>query len=413
MRWEDMDTESRMTMVIVDISNEQRFCSLAGIGMIGELIIEEGDGTAATNGKDEHYWRDFMQRQNRKQARYVKLHEVAHKFLRHCINYPVVLQRWPDESNRAMDYEVNAILEQADPAHTFIEHPEGCKPLLDSRYYGMSFLDILQDLIKQGQQQPQQPQAGQGQGEAGKPASGPAGQPMDQHMPGSDDLSADEVKDLSDELDSAVRQGQILASKLAGKSGGGSVLDNAVQERDTNWRERLQDFVCENFKGDDMSRLCPPNRIMQASGHLMWGHYTERMGELLVMCDTSGSMGSIYPVVLGEIANICRAVCPESVRVIWWDTKVRGEQLFKHDQYDQIADLMKPKGGGGTTPACVAQYLADKDYNPQAGIWLTDGYLDGAVSLDFPVLWGVVDNKRFTPPQGEVVHISSFREMGR
>lgn len=411
MIWESFNVEQRLTAVTIDITNEPRFCGLAGIGMIGEMLVVDDAAkmpTAATNGRDEYYGRAFMAQQSRKQARYVKLHEVLHKRLLHCINYPVVTARYPEESNKAMDYVVNGIIEMTDPQHSFIDHPHGVKPLLDPAYYGMSFLDVLRLLIKPGQQKQQQPGD---QGQAGDGQPGDAGQPMDKHIPGADDLSVAEQAEVAEEIESAARQGAILQSKMAGSSGGGSALDNAAQERDTNWREHLADFVREAFQGDDMSRLCPPNRIMQASGHLMWSHFTEQMGELAILCDTSGSMGHIYPVIFGEIANICRAVNPESVRVIWWDTKVRGEQVFTPDQYDQIATMLAPKGGGGTTPHVVAQYITQKGYTPQAAVWLTDGYLDGSAHLDCPVLWGVIDNKRFVPSQGMAVHIDSMREM--
>jgi predicted metal-dependent peptidase len=120
-------------------------------------------------------------------------------------------------------------------------------------------------------------------------------------------------------------------------------------------------------------------------------------------------MTGVYPTVFGEIARICESVRPESVRVLWWDTKVRGDQEFKPDQYHEIAQLMKPKGGGGTTVSCVAQYVAQKEYKPAAVIYLTDGYIESQYdTVDAPCLWGVVDNERFMPLVGQKVNINSL-----
>jgi predicted metal-dependent peptidase len=140
----------------------------------------------------------------------------------------------------------------------------------------------------------------------------------------------------------------------------------------------------------------------------MPSHFSEATGELIIACDTSGSMGPIYPTVFGEVARIVQNVMPDSVRLLWWDCEVCGDQLFKPHEYDKIASLLKPAGGGGTSPNCVVQYIAEKKYQPKGVVWLTDGYLDGSDGkVDVPALWGVVDNDHFKPPQGKAVRIYS------
>jgi predicted metal-dependent peptidase len=140
----------------------------------------------------------------------------------------------------------------------------------------------------------------------------------------------------------------------------------------------------------------------------MPSHFDVSMGELVILCDTSGSMEGFYKVVFGEIASICVQANPEMVRIIWWDTAVRGEQVFKRGEYASIADLLKPAGGGGTIPECAVNYIQQKEYKPSGAIWLTDGYLNACPS---PVcgneLWGVVDNDTFQPAHGKVLRIHS------
>ena len=138
----------------------------------------------------------------------------------------------------------------------------------------------------------------------------------------------------------------------------------------------------------------------------MPSHFDVTAGELAILCDTSGSMGPIYPVVFGEIATICQQANPERVRLIWWDTQVRGEQVFERGQYEQIATQLKPSGGGGTTPECAAAYLQEKKYKLTGVVWLTDGWLDSCpTAVNSNELWGVVNNDSFKPAHGKTLRI--------
>ena len=68
-------------------------------------------------------------------------------------------------------------------------------------------------------------------------------------------------------------------------------------------------------------------------------------------------------------------------------------------------------GGGGTDPDCVPDYLGEKNLKPEIIIMLTDGYLSCDVSrwsqVTCPVIWCVVNNKRFTAPIGKTIHIDT------
>jgi predicted metal-dependent peptidase len=222
------------------------------------------------------------------------------------------------------------------------------------------------------------------------------------------ELGSKEANELGRQIDDAGRQGKLLADKIAGKGSRGSALDRATQKRDTNWREHLREWVTALCEGDEYSRFAPPNKRLLPLGVVMPSHFSEATGELIVACDTSGSMGGIYPTVFGEIARIAENVNPDSVRVIWWDSAVCGEQVFKPHEFTNIGHLLSPQGGGGTSPECVVQYIRDKKYQPKGVVWLTDGYLDGSnACVDVPALWGVVDNDHFKPPQGKAVRIYS------
>jgi predicted metal-dependent peptidase len=169
----------------------------------------------------------------------------------------------------------------------------------------------------------------------------------------------------------------------------------------------LQDWIASVSEGDDLSRFCPPNKRMLAAGFVMPSHFTESLGELVIACDTSGSMGPYYTNIFGEVARICETTKPAKVRVLWWDTAVCGDQEFAPGDYDRIGSLLKPAGGGGTTPDVVVQYLKEKKINAKGLVWLTDGYIGcDTPRTDMPAIWGVVNNDTFMPQHGKVLHIN-------
>jgi predicted metal-dependent peptidase len=263
---------------------------------------------------------------------------------------------------------------------------------------------VLKDLLKDAQQQ----QSG-GKGGKGGTSAGNGHQSLDEHMfDEAEEMSPAEAKKVQQQVEDAVRQGKLLAERMRGDGKGGADLSALTAHRDTNWREYLREFLSTICQGDDNSRFCPPNKRMLASGFVMPSHFSESTGEIIVACDTSGSMGGVYPVVFGEIARICEHARPESVRVLWWDTDVNSEQVFKPDQYDQIAGVLKPQGGGGTTVSVVARYIAEKQLKPKAVVYLSDGYVESDYEVpDVPCLWGIVDNDSFMPLKGKVVRIYS------
>jgi predicted metal-dependent peptidase len=67
----------------------------------------------------------------------------------------------------------------------------------------------------------------------------------------------------------------------------------------------------------------------------------------------------------------------------------------------------KPKGGGGTSPSCITEYLKKNNIVPECAIVLTDGYVgsDWGGNWSCPVLWAIVDNKHAVPTIGSAIHI--------
>ena len=392
--WEKMTLRDRITAVHTDIMNHPEFALLSGVILTGKVEISDKTPTAATNGRDVKYGDAFMTALNQKQVRYLVLHENGHKALKHCVWYRDIVRKYPRLSNIAQDYVINGMIEELDPDLKFVERPtDGL--CIDPKYFGWGWIEVLQDLLKNG-------------GEGGGGGDGNP-DPFDEHEDGSEVMEADEIDSLSDEIDEALRQGKIIVDRKRGEGSGKNPLNALIQPRETNWRDAMREFIETICTGHDNSRFCPPNKRLLASGFIMPSHFSESAGELIVACDTSGSMGCVYPVVFGEIARICETVRPESVRVLWWDSDVCGEQVFTEQNYNDLASLLKPAGGGGTYLSCVAEYIRDKEYKPKAVIYLTDGYIEHSYALpEVPCLWGVVDNKQFVPQRGKKLNINSL-----
>ena len=415
--YDRMTPDQRLTAVSIDISREPMFAHLSGVACVGSVKLDDAVGTACTDGADEIYSPEFVMLQSRKQMRYVKIHETLHKALRHCTDYMGIMKREPQAAAIAMDYEINGLIESIDPNYTFIARPTSHPPLVHPKYFGWSFIRILKDILANSLPQPQsQPQQGnghqgEGQGSAGSkvfidPDGNEIDRDFDEHQAAQPDK--DKLQELKRQIDDALHQGQILQERLRGTGAGNKVLSNVFTKRDTNWRQHLRQFLTEISEGDEQSRFSPPNKRLMPAGYILPSHFSEASGEIIIAADTSGSMGGVYPLLFGEVARICEHVRPDSVRVLWWDSAVAGDQQFKPQDYDKIAKILKPAGGGGTTVSCVANYIKEKQYKPKAVIYLTDGYIESEYIMPTsPVLWGVVDNDNFVGKKGKTIRIYS------
>ena len=107
-----------------------------------------------------------------------------------------------------------------------------------------------------------------------------------------------------------------------------------------------------------------------------------------------------------DLVSICDLVSPDKVRVLWWDTEVHGEQVFSGN-YQDIAKLLKPMGGGGTHVSCVNEYINKERINAECVIVFTDGYVESDITwnISSPTLWMITQNKNLDVPTGKKVMV--------
>jgi predicted metal-dependent peptidase len=388
---------------------DPRFALWSGILMVGKTSVAEDLPTAATNGRDEFYGREFVKSLKYNELNFVVLHEAGHKMYRHLTTWRRLYEEDAKLANAACDYVLNIMLKDLDPSERTIcmpRYPKGHKKageimgLIDERFRGMSAKQVY-DILKQEQEG----DGGQGGGDGDGGGDG-----FDEHQWGSaKDMTEQEKKELARDIDQAVRQGVMAQNKIAGKSAGG--MDRSLQdllEPKVDWREVLREFVKATSRAKDASSWRRVNRRFRSTGSYMPSLIGEKVGPLGVGVDTTGSVGQEeLSDFLSEVKGIAEEVNPEKVDLIYWDHSVAAHEEYDEGSVANIVSSTKPRGGGGTSPSCVSEYLDKQKIEPECTIILTDGYVgnDWGEGWTSPVLWVIVGGNDVVAPNGKTIHI--------
>ena len=259
--------------------------------------------------------------------------------------------------------------------------------------------DILKEEKKSGG-------GGGGKGQGGE--SGDGG--IDEHdWDGAEGMTDEEKRELVRDIDQAIRQGLMAHNKQVGEGAGG--LDRELQELlepKVNWREVLRDYVKSMCHSKDASSWRRVNRRFLSTGVYMPSMIGEKVGHLVVAIDTSGSIGQEeLSEFLSEVKGIAEEVSPELVDLIYWDSAVAAHETYTESEVPNIVSSTKPRGGGGTSPSCVSDYLKKEQIVPQCVIVLTDGYVGSDWGNDWtaPVMWAIVGGNDVVAPNGKTIHI--------
>jgi predicted metal-dependent peptidase len=391
-----LSLEQRLQKAVIDIMANPKYVALAGILMIGDRRVEDDPQkcpTAYTNGRDEVYGRAFCDPLNDAELRFLVLHECYHKLYRHLTTWRWMYDENAPLANAACDFVINTkLVDDNTDGFAKMTGPlkVGC---YDKKYAGWDSARVFHDMKKQSK--------------ASGSKGGGSGTGFDEH--GWDDakeMTVDEKQELAREIDEAIRQGALIAGKMG--SGGDRDLEGLLQPQ-VDWREVLREFVQATCAGNDYSTWRRPNRRYIGANIYMPSGISESIGEIVVAIDTSGSIGGPeLSAFLSEVKSVAETVHPEAIRLLYWDTKVCGDERYVGEERDNIVRSTKPKGGGGTMVECVPQYLQDEQIKAQCVIVLTDGYLGGSWGdWHHEVLWCVLDNKGAVPASGKTVHIKS------
>ena len=162
------------------------------------------------------------------------------------------------------------------------------------------------------------------------------------------------------------------------------------------WQEILRQFLRDQAKDDFSWRK--PSMAGIANGMLLPGMRSDRMGEIVVAIDTSGSVDdTLLKSFLSEIAAIHAELRPSRLIVMDCDSSIHNIAEFSpEDPFD-----FTPQGGGGTSFEPAFDHIEANNVLPTVLIYFTD--LMGTFPSEpppYPVLW--LDYAGYTaPPWGE------------
>jgi predicted metal-dependent peptidase len=339
--------------------------------MMGETAFVSGADalcqTAGTDGINEMYNRDFLATLCDGETRFLVLHEGMHKILRHMFVWRALADDNAKLANIAMDAVINNQYLMGKEGLKFPTGGVDMPQYADSSKWNAK--SIFEDLKKNG---------------AGKQTS------TDYHdWEAAKALTPEQAKEVEKQIDTAIRQAALTGAGLPRGV-------EAMLVPEVDWKMHLAEFVKAQCAGADKQTWRKPHRTYIAYDLYMPTPYADRVGKLLLCGDTSGSIGDReLSHFLGHMQHLCDEVNPDGIDLAWWDTEIRGVDVFTASTMGCLAAAVKPKGGGGTDPRCITEWLTEQRNEYVCAVVVTDGEFDTKNVGDWgalPVLWLVVNN---------------------
>lgn len=328
--------------------------------MMSTKTVETRDiPTLATDMVTIWYNPDFIDTLSVEQIMYAIAHEVLHIALDHSSR---LRSRNPRLWNIACDYAINLTL--VDSGFKFIEGT-----LLDRKYTGMSADQIYERVEQQSEKQRKaRSRSGQGQGDGQGQGQG-QGDGLDEDVLGQDlkpmSGTADEQAKAQRSVQQRVAQAATMARMCGQLSGDLERLIGEILDPKVPWLDMLRHLMSQTAQDDESWG----RRNRRFSDLYLPSRHSERMGEVIMIGDTSGSISNDeLGTYVSEAASLADQLRPERIRFVWADTKVAGEQVFEAGD-DIVAE---PKGHGGTDMRVPLEYVAQ--YDPVVVVLFTDGY---------------------------------------
>jgi predicted metal-dependent peptidase len=354
-----------------------------------KVVPEPGIKGARTDGTTLRYDPEYVEGLTSEQCVGLVAGTVMHPaMLHHTRRNGRDLAKW----NKACDYSIADILKDSK-----LTMPEDM--MAGPQYAGMSAEHIYQLLPdspkgggnQQGQGQGQAQGQGQGQGDG----SGNGG------VDDSPGQSTSEVQEEEHEWKQALAQAAHIAKQQGNLPAGISRLVDEILEPSVDWKQKLLRFM--NEKAPDDFSWQRPNRRHIAEGLYLPSMLQTATGEIVVVVDTSGSIGEKELSEFGgEIQAILTDLKPRKVHVIYCDAAIN--KVVEFGPHDPV--ILEAVGGGGTSFKPPFKYVEDHQINPRCLVYLTDGYGDfpDEDKVHFPTLWAI-NNHDVVPPFGEHVVI--------
>ena len=329
--------------------------------------------TLATDGRTFYYNNGFVNKLTPKEAEFGFAHEVLHNVFDHMGRRG---DRDPVLSNIAADYAANQILKDERIGMV----PSFLKIYQDDKYRSKSYEEIYAELYEKADKidikslgellDEHLDDGSESEGE-----SGDDGEPVDGSGKGRPKLTAEEKKQIRDEIKEAV----VAAAQSAGAgrvpAGIARMISNFTEPK-MDWRQILRMQIQSIFKSN--YSFTRPNRKSQHCGAILPGMMNEETIDVSVAIDMSGSISDkMANDFISEVKGIMDEYKDFKLDLWCFDTEVYNYEKFTGDTADEIMDY-KVKGGGGTDFDANYEFMKENDINPKKFIMFTDGYPCGS-----------------------------------
>lgn len=326
--------------------------------------------TAATDGRNFFYNKDFVEKLSTKKLEFLFGHEIGHCVFDH---FGRAGSRDRQLCNIAQDYAINIILKDEKIGDVIDE----VKICLDPKYRGLAWEEIYDELYKDAEEIGMDElldQLGDLLDDHINEDTGGGGNDGDENgkdKKGKPVLSKEEKQKIKDEIKEAMIQSAAAAG--AGKTPAAiQRLIKDLTEPKMNWREILRMNI-QSLVRNDYS-FTRPSRKGWASGVVLPGLKNDETIDVAIAIDMSGSIGmDDATVFLTEIKGIMDQYEDYNVKIWCFDTEVYNYAEFSADAGDGI-ETYEPKGGGGTEFMVYWDFMKENGIEPKKLIMFTDGY---------------------------------------
>ena len=371
--------------------------------LVMRLALKENQEmpTMAVDGINMFYSPHFVNKITEFELIGVLSHETLHCAFHHMTR---IGNRNPKLWNVACDYAINQIVKDSG---LMLPSPH----LDDPKYHDMTadniYTALLEDFKSVEELVKQLAKAGLVDGNGDD--IGGCGGVLPAPKPGSDsgalDAEGNPIPTPSkEELENEWKQATVAAARNAkGRGdmpGSLSKLVKSITNPKVNWKATLARFF-QTMKSGDFSwkRL---NRRFIAEDLYLPSIYSERLGNVVIAIDTSGSVSEKeLEAFVSEISSLLSTCNPEQIHVLQCDTSINDYSVYTPED---LPLSIERKGFGGTRFEPVFERVEKLNIKPVALLYLTD--LEAYTNFkppEYPVLW--VTTRSEDADFGEVVKL--------
>ena len=356
--------------------------------------------TAAVDGRNIYYNRDFLAKLSVDDIQFILCHEVLHVALDH---FGRRSHRDPEWWNMANDFVINGMLVKDKigtmPTETVtIKDTDGKETqrvgLYDEKYIGWSSEAVYDDLEKRKVKKQMTLDVHISAGKDGKNAKN--GIPIE--------VSDEDLGNIRDEMKKNILR---AANSAAGKMPASlKRLISDLVEPKVNWKDLLKQSI-QSCLTDDFTWM-RPNRKHMYSGIFLPTLDKDETIDIEIAIDMSGSISDkMAKDFISEIDGMMQIYSDFKIGVVCFDTKIYNYKVFRKENQSELLEYT-PVGGGGTDFNAFWNFWKTKDLEPKLAVVFTDGYPGGSWGPEnfCDTLWIITEGRknRIKPPFGRFAY---------